>query len=465
MKGSTDVYNVRVRFKFTAVDRGFNLFYIQSQDLGEYMYMKENTYCKYDKMSTPNESAMWHVIRVKETDKEEEAQSCFIFCNKKWPEKTIFIENTFYECARGREDVSTIGQECLFTLTPPGDRPLKIPIPLPVDLTVKPEDCSGEETRQTPNPTEYNLSDERKCIPALKRVQIFLEKHDIKIEKEIEQIENYLLKDEHNTLHFSVKRITESLTYLNEDEFNDQTLHGILEIMSINFQLFQERFSFGSILGKLLRVCGLILSSVWQANEIEKFICSRIEPGSSYETSVAKDVRDLKRFASFLREIENAENLLERNIAEVRREGKFCEELPCLTSLKENAKSQSSIMLTSVKVSILQLSVLWQMYAVSRLPGHSDSTANHLQRVILSQKDNDVKFYKSHVFPEATDEMSLVKEYTSCLGGGFQSSETKAIAKLTAKEKLNLMRLVVIPLLEEFLKKRFDWLTSKNIRN
>ena len=60
---------------------------------------------------------MWHVIRVKETDKEEEAQSCFIFCNKKWPEKTIFMEDTFYECARGREDVSTIGQECLFTVS------------------------------------------------------------------------------------------------------------------------------------------------------------------------------------------------------------------------------------------------------------------------------------------------------------------------------------------------------------
>ena len=127
--------------------------------------------------------------------------------------------------------------------------------------------------------------------------------------------------------------------------------------MSINFQLFQERFPFGSILRKLLRVCGLILSSVWQANKIEKFICSRIEPRFSYETSVAKDVRDLKRFASFLREIENAENKLERNISEVRREGKFCEELPCLTSLRENAKSQSSFMLTSVKVSILQLSV------------------------------------------------------------------------------------------------------------
>ena len=116
MKGSTDVYNVRVRFKFTAVDGEFNLFYIQSPDLGEYMYMKENTYCKYDKMSTPNERAMWRVIRVIETEKEE-AQSSFIFCTKKWPEKIIFMENTFYECARGREDATTVGHECLFTVS------------------------------------------------------------------------------------------------------------------------------------------------------------------------------------------------------------------------------------------------------------------------------------------------------------------------------------------------------------
>ena len=258
-----------------------------------------------------------------------------------------------------------------------------------------------------------------------------------------------------------MKRITESLTYLDEDEFNDQTLHGILEIISINFQLFQEKFPFGSILRKLLRVCGLILSSIWQASGIDNFICSCLEPGLCYETSVGKDVPDLKRFASFLREIENANNILERNIAEVRREGKFCEELPCLTSLKEKAKCQSSIMITRVKVSILQLSVLWQMYAVSRLPGHSDSTANHLQRVILSQRDNDIKFYKNHVFPEAIDEMSLVNEYMSCLGGGFQSSETEEITKLSANQKLNLMRLVVIPLLEEMFKKRLDWLRSK----
>ena len=46
----------------------------------------------------------------------------------------------------------------------------------------------------------------------------------------------------------------------------------------------------------------------------------------------------------------------------------------------------------------------------------------------------------------------------SCLGGGFQNSGTKEITKLTTRQKLNLMRLLVIPLLEDMFKKRFDWL-------
>lgn len=47
MKSSTEVQNVRIRFKFTAIENEFNLFHIQSPDLGEFVYMKENSYCKY----------------------------------------------------------------------------------------------------------------------------------------------------------------------------------------------------------------------------------------------------------------------------------------------------------------------------------------------------------------------------------------------------------------------------------
>lgn len=47
MKSSTDTENERIRFKFTAIESEFNLFHIQSPDLGEYIFMKENSYCKY----------------------------------------------------------------------------------------------------------------------------------------------------------------------------------------------------------------------------------------------------------------------------------------------------------------------------------------------------------------------------------------------------------------------------------
>lgn len=116
-ESETDIDNVRIRFKFTAVDRGFNLFYIQSPDLGEYMYMKRNTYCKYKKMSAVQENAIWRVICVGETGVKDEIQSYFMFCTKRWPEKIIFMENSYFECARGSEDFATISQNCLFTVS------------------------------------------------------------------------------------------------------------------------------------------------------------------------------------------------------------------------------------------------------------------------------------------------------------------------------------------------------------
>lgn len=116
MKNSLDVQNVRIRFKFTAIENEFNLFHIRSPDLGEYVYMKENGLCKYDKMSCVPETAMWRILLVCDTDKKKENPSCFIMCTKKWPEKFIFIEKSFFECVKGLENNSKPSQECLFTV-------------------------------------------------------------------------------------------------------------------------------------------------------------------------------------------------------------------------------------------------------------------------------------------------------------------------------------------------------------
>lgn len=64
MKSSTDTENERIRFKFTAIENEFNLFHIQSPDLGEYIFMKENSYCKYSTSVKEQDTAKWRVILV-----------------------------------------------------------------------------------------------------------------------------------------------------------------------------------------------------------------------------------------------------------------------------------------------------------------------------------------------------------------------------------------------------------------
>lgn len=116
MKSSTDVENVRIRFKFTAIENEFNVFHIQSPDLGEYIFMKENSYCKYSKSVKEQDTAKWRVILVQDTDEKEGTHACFILCTKKWPEKFVFIEKTFFESARGLGLNSKPGVECFFTV-------------------------------------------------------------------------------------------------------------------------------------------------------------------------------------------------------------------------------------------------------------------------------------------------------------------------------------------------------------
>lgn len=72
--------------------------------------------------------------------------------------------------------------------------------------------------------------------------------------------------------------------------------------------------------------------------------------------------------------------------------GSFCREFNSLISLKERAISDPRLIVMAVKMSILQLSILWQMYAVAKTPGHSYITANYFKRVILMHKDDDFKF-------------------------------------------------------------------------
>lgn len=114
---STDVQNRRIRFKFVAIENEFNLFHIQSPDSDDYVFMKENSYCKYSKSVKDPDTAKWRVILVHDTDEKEEAHSCFTLCTKKWPEKFVFMEDTFFKSARGLGINSKPSMECLFTVS------------------------------------------------------------------------------------------------------------------------------------------------------------------------------------------------------------------------------------------------------------------------------------------------------------------------------------------------------------
>lgn len=132
-----------------------------------------------------------------------------------------------------------------------------------------------------------------------------------------------------------------------------------------------------------------------QLHDIEHFVCHHLDKGDKTRSTVSKDIRELKRFASYLHEIEIADNILEKHIKDMKSMGSFCRELNSLIALKERAISDPRLIVMVVKMSILQLSILWQMYAVAKTPGHSYITAN----------------YFKHLFLYNREDMMLVKKY------------------------------------------------------
>lgn len=116
MKSSTSIGNARIDFRFTAINDEFNLFYIQSPDVEEYIYMKENSYCKYQKMFYVPTNAQWRVILVTNNDRVDHSQSLYVLCTKKWPEKILYMERSFFECAKGLQKRLRYSKDCMFTV-------------------------------------------------------------------------------------------------------------------------------------------------------------------------------------------------------------------------------------------------------------------------------------------------------------------------------------------------------------
>lgn len=285
----------------------------------------------------------------------------------------------------------------------------------------------------------------------LETISIFLKERKIDIERDIRRIENYILENRDDPLNAIFERISENVLKLDEQNVTDEVLMGLVEMLSISFELFHTgKFLYGSILRQVLRICGLVMSCFWQISGIDADICSSLE--DDQKGAIYENISKIQNFASYLHEIECSANILEKDIRDMKRSGAFCEELS-QTQLRERSKKNPKLILTYVKFSILQQTILWQMYAVAKQPGHSEKIANHLHRMILSQKGKDVSFLTE--LPDGIETV-LVNKYSTCLGCQLQMSESKEVVKLTMMQKLKRMSLIVVPLLHTMLFKRVE---------
>lgn len=253
-------------------------------------------------------------------------------------------------------------------------------------------------------------------VKTFETINIFLEKRGIEIvRKDIEEIENQTFENQKIKLFDILGKIEGNLSNFDGDNFSEQTMIGLVEMISINFELFQEEFLQDCLWRQILRVCGIVMSCIWHTKDIDVFICSDLVKGDENCRLITKNIANLQRFAYFLYGIEHTENILQNDINDLKINTAFCEELECLSGLKEKARSDSKLFLTWVKVSILQQTILWQMYAVAKLPGHSDKVANHLRRIILLQRKNDIKFLDECKIA-AKSNMAIANKYKTCLG-------------------------------------------------
>lgn len=114
MSSSTNINNDRIKFKFTALENTFNEFYIQTPDTGQYIYLKDDRYCKYRDFTIIPDCARWRMIFVRETDDNEDLLSRVIFCTKQWPDRFLYLDNTYFKRAKGLPTDREASTKCLF---------------------------------------------------------------------------------------------------------------------------------------------------------------------------------------------------------------------------------------------------------------------------------------------------------------------------------------------------------------
>lgn len=310
-------------------------------------------------------------------------------------------------------------------------------------------------------------------IANFKKIKDILLVKQVKIENDLDQIETYI-SDEGNAepilLNPFLEKIAKIVDLFKKDVFDEHMMFGLQQMISICYQLFNDEFQFGSILRQLLRMCGVVISCIWQTHGIDEHFCGLLNITDVNQSEIQTDVRGLHRVALFLHEVERCEILEEKHIKNMFDERRFSNKFSILPNLQDTAKAihHPGMMVTCLKLSIIQLAVTWQMYAVAKYPGHSDNYAYKYKKRIQSQMTKDSEFIdkfknneqnKHKRWSKASDDMSSVYDYVSHLGCDVSMGEPNA------RKSLKKMFLVIIPHLIRIFQSHSERYTQVNDSN
>lgn len=219
-------------------------------------------------------------------------------------------------------------------IIPPHDSPISVPeMPPPGAFT---DDEIDDKYTEVLNQKAGGFTTEiQKSIVS---IQYFFDERKVNVKKDIDRIAKFISENEDDELSSYLKKIADIIPRLDGDCFTDSTMNEVLDMLSINFELFQEDFQFDSVLRQLLRVCGLVLSCIWNIDGIYSYVTHYLKQDNTYGSHIEKDLRAIKRFEISLNQIECAENILESDIRDMKSDGKFCKELKCLAKLKKKGE-------------------------------------------------------------------------------------------------------------------------------
>lgn len=85
----------------------------------------------------------------------------------------------------------------------------------------------------------YNTGKQTSSI--LETIEQFLKERKIEIDKDIREIEKYIWENKEDPLNAILERIANTLVKLEGQKVTDEVLIGLVDMLSISFELFENR--------------------------------------------------------------------------------------------------------------------------------------------------------------------------------------------------------------------------------